>query len=58
MVPLFHGHGKEDALESRVNNGWGNLFDKRMEPMKMKYGQNSIGESCKGHSQGDTKICW
>ena len=38
MVPLFHGHGKEDASESRVNNGWGNLFDKRMEPMKMEYG--------------------
>ena len=38
MVLLFHGHGKENASKSRVNDGWGNLFTKRMEPMKMEYG--------------------
>ena len=38
MVSLCHGHGKENVSESRVNDSWGNLFDKRMEPVKMEYG--------------------
>ena len=38
MVSLCHGHGKENALESRVNYSWRDLFNKRMEPVKMKYG--------------------
>ena len=37
-VSLCHGHGEEYMLEGRVNNGGGNLFDERMEAMKMKYG--------------------
>ena len=36
-VSLCHGHGEKDTSEGRVNNGGGNLFDERMEAMKMKY---------------------
>ena len=36
MVTMFHGHGKEDTAEGRVDSRRGNLFDKRMEAMKMK----------------------
>ena len=36
-VSLCHGHGKKDMSEGRVNNGRGNVFDERMEALKMKY---------------------
>ena len=36
MVLLFHGQGQEDMLESWVNGGGWNLFNKSMKPMKMK----------------------
>ena len=58
MVTLFHGHGQEDTSKGRVNNGGRNLFNKRVKTVKMKYGQNPIGESCKRHPQGNTKVCW
>ena len=38
VVSLCHGHGKEHTLESRVNNRGGNLFDKGVKAVKMKYG--------------------
>ena len=57
MVSLRHGHSKENASKSRVNNSGGNLFDERVKTVKMKYGQNPIRELCKRHSQGDTKVC-
>ena len=37
MVSLCHGHSKENASKSRVYNSQGNLFDKRMKAVKMKY---------------------
>ena len=38
MITMFHSHGKENATKGRVNSCRGNLFDKRMEAMKMKDG--------------------
>ena len=37
-VSLCHGHGKKYMSESRVDNGGGNHFNKRMKAVKMKYG--------------------
>ena len=37
MVSLCHGHGKKNVSKSRVNDGWGNLFNERMESVKMEY---------------------
>ena len=36
MVTMFHGHRKEDVAKGRVNSCRGNLFDERMEAVKMK----------------------
>ena len=47
MVSLCHGHSKENVLKGRVYNSGGNLFDERVKTVEMKYGQNSIRESCK-----------
>ena len=49
MITLCHGHSKEDTSEGRVNNGQGNSFNEGMETVKMKNGQNSIGEPSKRH---------
>ena len=38
MITVFHGHGKEDAAKGRVNGCRGNLFNERMETMKVKDG--------------------
>ena len=58
MVSLFHSHGQKDASEDGVNNSRRNLFDERMESVKMKYGKNPVRKSCKRHSQGNAKVCW
>ena len=38
MVTMFHGHGKENTAEGRVNSCRRNLFDERMKAMKVKDG--------------------
>ena len=38
VVLLCHGHGKKDTSKGRVNNGRGNLFNKRVETMKVENG--------------------
>ena len=58
MVSLFHSHGQKDASEGGVNNSGRNLFDERMESVKMKYGKNPVRKTSKRHSQGNAKVCW
>ena len=57
VVALFHGHSKENTSKSRVNNSGGNLFNERVETVKVKYRQDPVRESRKRHSQGDAKVC-
>ena len=38
MVSLCHSHGKENTSKGRVYNSGRNLFDERVETMKVKYG--------------------
>ena len=56
MITMFHGHGKEDTTKGRVNSCRGDLFDKRMKAVKMKDGQNSVGESGHRHSKRYAKV--
>ena len=56
MVSMFHGHGKKDTSKGRVNGCRGNLFNKGMETMKVKNGQNPVREPGKRHSQRDAII--
>ena len=37
-VTLCHGHSENNTSEGRIDNRGGNLFDKRMKAVKMKYG--------------------
>ena len=46
MVLLCHGHSKENVSKGGVYNSGGDLFDERVKTVEMKYGQNSIWESC------------
>ena len=56
VVTMFHGHGKENTAEGRVNSCRGNLFDEGMKAMKVKDRQNSVGESGQRHSERDAKV--
>ena len=38
VVTMFHGHGKKDTAKSGINDCRGNLFDERVETVKMKDG--------------------
>ena len=38
VVLMFHGHRKKDAPKGRVDDGRGNLFNERMETVKVKNG--------------------
>ena len=56
MVMVFHGHGEKNTTKRGVNSCGGNLFDKGMETMKVKDGQNSVRESGHRHSKRDAKV--
>ena len=35
VVTLFHSHGQKNVSKGRINGSWGNLFNERVEPVKM-----------------------
>ena len=56
VVTVFYGHRKKDTAEGWVNSCRWNLFNERMKAVKVKDGQNSIGELGQRHSQRDAKV--
>ena len=56
MVTMFHSHGQKNTAKSGIDGCRGNLFDERMETVKMKDGQNAIRESGQRHPQRDAKV--